>query len=72
MPPTVSPVSEGEPAESRRSHMAVYILYPTKRFVANVPPVNFFRAFVRLSFVRRSFATIFPLARNFFRRRENF
>ena len=52
--------------------MAVYILYPTKRFVANVPPVNFFRAFVRLSFVRRSFATIFPLARFFFRRRENF
>ena len=32
--------------------MAGYILYPTKRFVANVPPVNFFvRSFVCRSFV---------------------
>ena len=36
-------------------NMAVYILYPTKRFVANVPPVNFFvRSFVCRSFVVRS------------------
>ena len=40
-------------------YMGVYILYPTKRFVAKRLPVNFFvRSFVG-SFVRRSFAAIF-------------
>ena len=53
--------------------MSVYMLYPTKIFIAKRPPVNFFvRSFIRRAFVRRSFPAIFLLTQKCLRHRTNF